>query len=341
MATPRRRTFLAGVGSLGVIGLIGGTQPRGRIQTVSECMVIDESGEYRLDRDIVHAGEEGDVCIHITADDVTLDGQGHTIHNEFMETTVLSATGDDVTVRDLRILGFNGRAMRFEGVDGGLVEDCETRCEYGMNLRECEDVLLQENILSDESQGIRVEECVKCRAADNRLFENDRGITIRGGKDSSSARNFVDAPYHGISLSGFRNRSYRDVVVRTDGFGIGASGPYARILKSTVVDTSHSPAFWLNELDRLVAVKCIARRSGEEGGFRMRNSENVRMTGCQAIKNGGDGFVLDNVDNSRFIRNVARDNDGEAFRISEDSTGNRFVRNDPPVSDERIFADGS
>lgn len=325
--TARRRAFLTELGSLGVIGLGGATLPRGRVQTVSECTVIDEPGEYRLGRDLGRGdGEEGEPCIHITADDVTLDGQGHTISAGEHNVKVV-VTGDDVTVRDVRFRGDN-HAMEYRGVDDGLVEDCDSLCEGGIFLVGCEDVLVQNNVIRDDNEGVRMENCDNCRAADNVFDGNDNALIISGGKDSSSARNIFDGPIDGISLSGFRNRTYRDVVLYPADFGVKATGKYARILETTVTgaETDEIPAFRFKDLNRLVAVNCMALEADGDG-FLVEDSRNVRMEDCHAHDNGGHGIAFRDVDGAQLIRNRAWDNDGEGFSVDTDSSGIRLEGN--------------
>ena len=68
------------VGSVAFVAL-GPTalaQSQDSLTPIDKCQEIDESGEYVLTQDL---SGDGDGCIYITGEDVTIDGQGYTVEN--------------------------------------------------------------------------------------------------------------------------------------------------------------------------------------------------------------------------------------------------------------------
>ncbi|WP_162991654.1 right-handed parallel beta-helix repeat-containing protein [Halostella salina] len=73
------------------------------------CRVVDDSGHYTLDGDIAENATDG--CIEVTASDVVIDGQGHTLDGVDETTGIgVAVTGSglsNVTVRNLTVTGFD------------------------------------------------------------------------------------------------------------------------------------------------------------------------------------------------------------------------------------------
>ena len=113
-----RRTALAialtavMVGSVLTAGVVFTGSASAAPETVSSCGTIDQPGQYVLTSDLSASGED---CLDVTASDVTLDGNGHTIaggggsaktfgvHVDGTGSSVSNVTVEDVTLTDWRI----------------------------------------------------------------------------------------------------------------------------------------------------------------------------------------------------------------------------------------------
>ncbi len=92
-------------------------------RTIGSCKVIDQPGRYTLTKDIRMSGEQP--CITITATNVTLDGNGHSIiEQDSYENSLAVGTSDsdqwNVTVTNLTTNG-PARAIDFENVTRGQI----------------------------------------------------------------------------------------------------------------------------------------------------------------------------------------------------------------------------
>lgn len=110
----------------------GATEQSGADATeIASCTVIDEPGRYELTADLQGSGE---VCVHVRADDVVVDGNGHVVrgeepannsagvlvHNGSATDIEQTATEpENVTVRDLRATGWTNGVRTGEFVSDG------------------------------------------------------------------------------------------------------------------------------------------------------------------------------------------------------------------------------
>ncbi len=98
---------------------------------IASCTVIDDPGRYELTADLRGSGE---ACVHVRADDVIVDGNGHVVRGEDPANNsagVLvhngSATGieqavtepENVTVQDVRVTGWTNGVRTGEFVSDG------------------------------------------------------------------------------------------------------------------------------------------------------------------------------------------------------------------------------
>ena len=96
---------------------------------VNSCTTIDEAGTYELTTDVADEGEDpsdAQPCLRITASDVTLDGNGHTVESH-AETILAGADGrlSNVTLRDVSArvtlpVGDTSTNVRFNVSNGTL-----------------------------------------------------------------------------------------------------------------------------------------------------------------------------------------------------------------------------
>lgn len=147
---------------------------------VDSCTTIDEPGRYVLTSNIENGGHTAisKACIKITADDVTFDGNGHTIDGRGVSHTkgvaVVGAEGVSVTnfsindwhagvlvengsatVSDVRTFS-NAYGVRLENASGSTVTNNTVENNLVGIYTDTEDVTLKDNDLSENE--IRVKE---------------------------------------------------------------------------------------------------------------------------------------------------------------------------------------
>ena len=91
------------VGSAALLGVSPTVLAQDGPTLIDECTTIGESGEYVLTRDITG---DGGTCLRIEARDVTIDGQGHTVHDGDVDAADFTGEGiriDHLTIKDLHV----------------------------------------------------------------------------------------------------------------------------------------------------------------------------------------------------------------------------------------------
>lgn len=142
-----RRAVLRSVGALG-LGLTVGTVVTASDDDPTEidaCTTITAPGTYVLARDLT-ADPERTGCIEIEADDVTLDGRGHTVagggHGSDVTGVAINPRGpragtlENVTLENLTLSGLRD-GIRARQLDGGRIGDVTVSdCGSGIVLTE-------------------------------------------------------------------------------------------------------------------------------------------------------------------------------------------------------------
>ncbi len=112
---------------------------------ITGCQEITEPGDYYLSSDIIDT-TTADVCIYITADDVTLDGQGHCIDgstpgtckpieedgdavypslvNGYARAGIIVKKADNVIVKNVEVKNFCNGILLYGASDSNTVENC-------------------------------------------------------------------------------------------------------------------------------------------------------------------------------------------------------------------------
>lgn len=147
--------------------------------TITECQTINESGKYTLIKDLT---TDGSTCLEITASDVTLEGNEHTIERTDGSSddgnVVGVYVGDEtdnptnITVQNLTTTGWE-YGVRFEGVADSQIRNvtAEDNVQHGIDIRS-----FSENVTVADSVAIN---------------NGDRGIYILSFTDESSVVNSV------------------------------------------------------------------------------------------------------------------------------------------------------
>lgn len=140
------------VGGIGLATADSGT-------TISRCTEITEPGTYTIDDEFGAAGfEPSRPCILIRADDVILDGAGHTIDGPgATNTTGVQVLGaDNVTIRNLKVTEWQ-HGVYYGNSTGGTVRNVtSTSNVYGIVVRDATGIGADEVNSSGNLVGIRL-----------------------------------------------------------------------------------------------------------------------------------------------------------------------------------------
>ena len=124
---------------------------------VDSCTTIDKSGTYVLTSD-VGSNASGDACLTITASDVTLRGNGHTVESAggTAGTGVLVA-GQDVVVSDVTATGW-ARGVELVDAFGASVESSTlSGNRYGVFVRRTSDATVSNSAVTGNGVGVAAE----------------------------------------------------------------------------------------------------------------------------------------------------------------------------------------
>ena len=233
---------------------------------ISECTTIDEPGEYEVVADITNESTER--CIEISADNVTLEGNGHTIDGVNVEGTGVEAYGDNVTIRNVSVTGFAAGVLMYgPGVDPGTRTLTESRIfgnddgvqvggpdyvinntiedneGYGVTSVRADTVVVRNNVVVDNGDvGVNLE-LSSGTLVDNRIAGNagggvhaNLGHRVQENVQITSKNNvIVDNGAFGVDVEEVTFSSTGDRIVDNDGPGIATFG-ILTVDNATVVD---------------------------------------------------------------------------------------------------------
>ncbi|WP_332899773.1 right-handed parallel beta-helix repeat-containing protein [Haladaptatus sp. CMSO5] len=209
-------TSTAAGASLAFSSPVAATEPT----TIESCTTINASGEYVLANNITGAQ---DGCIQITADNVTLDGDGHVLdgEGENYERAIVATDVENVTVHNVSITEWAGEGILFESVTGGEVRESSF------------EVVDRGAVVSDSSN---------VTVVDNHIFDvNIVGVELERTNNSHITANLFEEKYiyAGIELSHSHNNLIDQNTVRDIGGNVLNAKESNRnvIVNNTATDT--------------------------------------------------------------------------------------------------------
>lgn len=235
--------------------------------SVGSCTDVTSSGVYTLGADL--AGDDP-VCMNVTASDVVVDGQGHTI-DASGGMGVLVANGEtglrNVTVRNLTVR--NGTVGVQFGAPGVPVENATLRSAA---------------VLGNADGGVRIAAGRNVTVVDSRLADNDQfGLELDG---ADRFRLEVDGFYGTVS-----NVTVLDTVVNgNDGFGISVMNADDTVIENVDVSDNFGNVFAARS-DGLVLRGVTARNAGFDGVV-ILDSPDAVLRNVDAAGNGGNGVTI-------------------------------------------------
>lgn len=244
----RRRALKATGATSGLIfgGLLATNPVAGQI-SISSCTTIESSGDYVLTQDIDHQTGR---CIIIDADDVTIDGQGHTISGATSENPtqrgllytdgVSNLTIKNITVRDW----VEGWGLHLRNVTNLEVTNITAlNCTVGATIRRGTEITLTDNTVSNCNGGIALAYPETGTVRNNSITENAAGgMSAYGFQDSEFVGNTIaDNGSQGLYCDFFSDNKVRNNTLSRngrDGLGLKRSDNNL-ISNNTILDNEH------------------------------------------------------------------------------------------------------
>lgn len=174
---------LAGAAGSGASSFDASSSTDGVQRTVDSCTTIDEPGTYVLTGDVKNGGNTAisQACIEITADDVTLDGDGHHLDGRGESHTkgINVVDAENVTVRNVSVDDWHAGVRVAEG--SATVRNVETYSNtYGVRLENVSGVAVENSTIRDNLVGVSVVgapvDGETVSLSDNDLSENVIGV---------------------------------------------------------------------------------------------------------------------------------------------------------------------
>lgn len=290
---------------------------------ISECTVIDEPGRYTVMEDITNEGAQ--VCIDIRADDVTLDGTGHTIDGVDENGIGINVNGANVTVTDVTVTGFENGVANFGDlqlanstltentvglrmdmasasvVDNTISENSEAGVDVGTS-DEGYDVVFDGNEIEyNGGAGIRSSVSTFTMTG-NRINANGDGGVVGDDTYVESTSNYIhdnDGPGIATGLGGVN--STEDLIRDNTGDGISVAG--TAVVEDSIIDYNGGNGIHV-------------KNSG-------LNTGGISVSDTEITVNGGDGVYVEagtptELTVSEIHGSVIGDNDG--FGVNNEET---------------------
>ncbi len=243
--------------------------------------LISNPGHYRLMNDLSNSTEE--VAIWITASDVVLDGDGHTLGGAFDKNTSGVLAGnvpgglENITLNNLTVTGWES-GMRIDGV---------TSCSIGDTWATGN----QEGIYITGSPWCTIRNCT---VIDNIPFENE-GI-FSGG----TGINLGDSPGTCILDSTISHNGWGEDLPAVGGYGILSMNTTGLLISGCIITTNVNTGIWNEDSrDTLVLGNQIHGNEGNGGIFMVGYEEDAVINATIAdnnISGSGQGICLERND---------------------------------------------
>ena len=302
--------------------------------TITGCTVIDESGHYQLGSDISADG----TCIEITASDVVLDGQGHTVSDIDSNTAgngivVNSTSGrlSNVTIRDVTLtnwawddFGNNARSIYLQGVDDATITSVNSE----------NNTLAGNNITQAGDRGLLMQSSTNNTVHANQIAgSSNENVRLAGGANRNT---FTDNVIHN---SGFTDNCISAgttalrLVIRNNtltacgahGIGLSQSGSNS-VIEDNTVNGSSNHGIRLNRLDN-ATVRNNTASFNDGHGINVQRSSNVTVADNDARENERFGINLYDMTGTAVRNNTVASNENGGLRLVSGSSNNTLVDN--------------
>ncbi len=248
--------------------------------------VINQPGRYRLMNDLFNSTAE--TAILITASDVVLNGDGHTLGGSSLwESVGVGAGGEaevysNIIIRNLTVTGWM-YGFACEDVDGTGIYDCQaTGNLQGIAIAASSDCTIERCIIQDNIPW-----------EDNGLWFGGNGLSLA----NSTGTHILDST---ISHNG-----WGDELPYVGGYGILALGNTGLLVSGCVINENVNTGIWNDDSqDMLVIGNQFSDNEGNGGIFMTAASEDTVMN-CTIAENtiSGSGWGIWIIRNDYVVRN--------------------------------------
>ncbi len=301
-----KRATIAVVGVAVLVALMG--VPSGvataqnDAETIESCTEITSSGSYELTTDLTN--KDRDPCISIQADDVTFDGNGHTLDGvntlQSIGIETSSSSSSNVTVRDVAITDF-GVGIYVLDADTTITNVQTVSNMDGIDIASASGITITDSkIAHNTRQAISGQNAEGATVTDNVIKGNDDGMYLHDSPNSTVRDNTVEHNTEtGLSVGG---TSYNSLIAdnKVSGNGIGVSvgkSDDSRVVDNTIQNNNGNGLFIspgqtpsANKLNITVANNRV--HSNEDDGVYLHFASNNLLTHNTISQNNGSGVVL-------------------------------------------------
>lgn len=184
------------------------------IDAIVSCETISESGTYALTEDLNASGD----CLVITADNVTIDGNAHTIFGNGTGSGITTESTENVTIEDTTISDFETGIEVSDSnsvqIMNNTISETNDANVTGIDVNDSSDVTIADNsidVVSTEetATGIEVSDSTDTNISDNSIVssgtdkleaEDSTAIELIDVNDSTVSHNTIDANASGDAV---------------------------------------------------------------------------------------------------------------------------------------------
>lgn len=263
------------------------------VQEIQSCASIDESGVYKLTDDL----SSSETCIEITADEVILHGNDHTVKGSDSSNRGVHVQGDNVVIRDIRVEGHNDAGILYENSESGAVFSSRvTNNEHGIELSDTSNLVIARNKAEEnDASGVRLSSTNRATISDNILEHNYRGLHLRGSDNNHILSNELNHNERQGSLLWESSRNK---------------------LAGNFLQNNTAPALflWHESENNVVEDNFVKDNNGQ--GILIQESSEAYLSENHVSNNDGHGLRVLRSSNNTVTRNHVEYNDGSGITVS-------------------------
>lgn len=282
MATPVGAVDGPGAAADAMAATNSGTQADGGNRTIDSCREIATPGVYELTADVAADGSGS--CLVVSASDVVLDGNGHTVNG----TGVAQPTDDSTVQAGIAVESDSETTQTNVTIRDVDVRGCEAGIAREMTLG---NITVRNTTAADNDQGIRLDGADTARLTNVTLVSNGIGLTgVEANRIEIRSSAVRDNEHYGVSGGLPTQLVITDTAVTgngAEGVRIGSEWPPARLANVTVSDNG-GPGILVREdaAGGMITDSVVVDNGGDgirtEGGV-------VNVSGTVVRGNGGVG----------------------------------------------------
>lgn len=243
-------------------------------EEIDSCMDLTEAGRtYKLDSDLILDADSFDgCCIIVKADDITIDGQGHSIslNEDPKQHVAICSDKENTQIKDVSISRFNTGIILDSSTNShvsGVRTDEIT--EIGLRAFNVQILDIYDNILNSDKDGVNLRGAIDVTINKNTMNSGrNAGIRVSGGsRNVLITKNKAHAKENwAITVNG-ENIEVRDntATISEAGFGLTGHGRDIRIINNRII-TGGSFAMTCSCDDSLIESNTVLFEKKEHAG---------------------------------------------------------------------------